>query len=159
MQPNKLPRSLPSSNLVVENGWKSEPSQIITQVAPKKQGLPLNDKPGLKERKINGFAETPLSNTSSMSRSSATLQTNEKCEASARLPHPDIKYLSQILSVPKIEECPDFDDQDWLFSHKNLQLKKMKAVSPEIDGTMQVWAEALPIKSADVFALPYVVPF
>lgn len=159
MQPNKLPRPIASSHPIVENGWKSDPSQIITQFAPEKQVLPFNHKADIKEHKINALAETQHSNSASMNSSSTTVQTTEKCEASAKQPHPDSKYLSQILSVPKIEECSNFDDQEWLFSSKNLQSKTMEVGSLGFDGTMQVWAEALPIKSADVSALPYVIPY
>ena len=144
MQPNKLPRSIPSS------GLKSE---------SEKPGFPFDQKADIK---INGSAETRFSNSASTSSSSASVQTIEKCEeeASARLlPHPDTKFLSQILSIPKLEECPDLDDQEWLFSHKNLPSKKMETASSGSDGTMQVWAEALPLKSADLSALPYVIPF
>ncbi|CBI40883.3 unnamed protein product, partial [Vitis vinifera] len=159
MQPNKLPRPIASSDPIVENGWKSDPSQIITQFAPEKQVLPFNHKADIKEHKFNALAETQHSNSASMNSSSTTVQTTEKCEASAKQPHPDSKYLSQILSVPKIEECSNFDDQEWLFSSKNPQSKNMEVGSLGFDGTMQVWAEALPIKSADVSALPYVIPY
>ncbi|RVW21428.1 hypothetical protein CK203_108813 [Vitis vinifera] len=128
MQPNKLPRPIASSHPIVENGWKSDPSQIITQFAPEKQVLPFNHKADIKEHKINALAETQHSNSASMNSSSTTVQTTEKCEASAKQPHPDSKYLSQILSVPKIEECSNFDDQEWLFSSKNLSQRRWKWV-------------------------------
>lgn len=159
MPPNKLPRPISTSHLVVENGRKPEPSEIIAQFAPEERGLPFKHKADVKEHRINGLARTQISDPASVSSSSATTQTIEKCEAPAKLPHPDSKYLSQILRVPKLEECSDFDDQEWLFSGKILQSKKMEMDSEGFDGMMQVWAEAVPVKSADITALPYVIPY
>lgn len=80
-------------------------------------------------------------------------------EAFAKPPHPDSKYLIQILSVPKMEEWSDIDGQEWLFSSTCLQSKKLEAGSPQVERTQHVWAEALQIESADVYALPYVIPY
>ncbi|KAI8538110.1 hypothetical protein RHMOL_Rhmol09G0076900 [Rhododendron molle] len=78
-------------------------------------------------------------------------------EASKKPPHPDSKYLDQVLSVPKLKEWSDFDDQEWLFSSRNgRSSEKPDAGSSEIP---RVWAEALRIESADVCALPYVIPY
>ncbi|XP_062174359.1 DEAD-box ATP-dependent RNA helicase 42 isoform X3 [Alnus glutinosa] len=91
--------------------------------------------------------------------SSTTLQVNDNGEAFSKPPHPDSKYLIQILSIPKVEELSDIDDQEWLFSSNCLQSKKSKAGSPRVEGTQHVWAEAFQIESADVYALPYVIPY
>lgn len=78
-------------------------------------------------------------------------------ELFTKLPHPDSKYLSQILSVPEIGELCDCD-QEWLFNSNNLQAKKPK-MSSLTEGSPQVWEQTLQINFADVFALPYVIPY
>ncbi|KAJ0810508.1 hypothetical protein HanPI659440_Chr01g0027761 [Helianthus annuus] len=71
-------------------------------------------------------------------------------------PHPDTKYLTQILSVPKLDPWCGLDDQEWLFSSKaGPRSKKPPMNEPEI----QVWSEAKHIESVDVCALPYVIPY
>ncbi|KAL0928473.1 hypothetical protein M5K25_000357 [Dendrobium thyrsiflorum] len=73
------------------------------------------------------------------------------------LPHSDSKHLSQIYTVPKMAEFPEFDDQEWLFNfHDSLQKSKTGLKAEKIP---QVFAEAMRIDSADILALPYVVPF
>ncbi|KAH9603670.1 hypothetical protein KSS87_009246 [Heliosperma pusillum] len=75
-------------------------------------------------------------------------------------PHPDTKYLSQILSVPKMEEPPEFDDTDWLFENKRSSSKEGDCnVCYNTDGGEHVWAKAVHFESADVYALPYVIPY
>jgi hypothetical protein len=78
---------------------------------------------------------------------------------SRKQPHPDSKYLLEVLSVPKMEELPDFEDQEWLFQSTNFPTKKLQVGFSGIDETQQVWSEALQIGSADVYALPYVIPY
>ncbi|XP_071720123.1 uncharacterized protein [Rutidosis leptorrhynchoides] len=70
-------------------------------------------------------------------------------------PHPDTKYLNQVLSVPKLEEWCGFDDQKWLFSNKTGRPISQKPSMEEV----QVWSEAKHIESVDVCALPYVIPY
>ncbi|RZR88875.1 hypothetical protein BHM03_00016531 [Ensete ventricosum] len=66
-------------------------------------------------------------------------------------------YLNQLYSVHKVDELPEHDDQEWLFSScHHLQQPKPKLESHEVP---RVWSEALRIKSEDVVALPYVIPF
>ncbi|KAL1557509.1 hypothetical protein AAHA92_08076 [Salvia divinorum] len=72
-----------------------------------------------------------------------------------KAPHPDMKYLSQILTVPEVE-WPHTDDQEWLFDRQDSETKRPRLASPE---TEQVWSEAVCLKSADVTALPYVIPY
>ncbi|KAF5446431.1 hypothetical protein F2P56_032059 [Juglans regia] len=90
---------------------------------------------------------------------SPRVQVYDNGEASTKPPHLDSKYLIQILSVPKMEEWSDIDGQEWLFSSTCVQSKKPEAGSPQVERTRHVWAEALQIESADVYALPYVIPF
>ncbi|GFP93507.1 hypothetical protein PHJA_001495100 [Phtheirospermum japonicum] len=72
-------------------------------------------------------------------------------------PHPDLKYLSQILTVPKLESPLFDDDQEWLFGCKDA--KRPKLGISVVECTDRVWAEAIRLESADVIALPYVVPY
>lgn len=77
-------------------------------------------------------------------------------EASRRPPHPDSKYLNQILTVPTVGDWSEIDDQEWLFSDKRPS-KKLESV--RLNEDLQVWSEAVHIESADVCALPYVIPY
>lgn len=108
-----------------------------------------------KEHKVNGNIETQPSSV--FPRPSVSIEASENGEASTRPPHPDSKYLSQILSIPKMEDWSDFDDQEWLFGSNGLRSKPTAADAAT--ETAQVWREALWIESADVVALPYVIPF
>ena len=108
--------------------------------------------------KINGIIDQspPVSSKKPMF---ATAQADQVAEASAKPPHPDSKYLSQVYTVPTIDEPSDYDDQEWLFSSNGFQSEKPKVESSKVEETPQVWAEALRIESADVCALPYVIPY
>ncbi|KAK6163722.1 hypothetical protein DH2020_000586 [Rehmannia glutinosa] len=93
------------------------------------------------------------------SRPSSVNAKEKKVGASMKPPHPDSEYLSQILSVPKVES-PRFDDQEWLFGTKDSQAKKRPKLGfSQIEWTKQVWAEAIQVEYADVTALPYVIPY
>nr|GFA51401.1 hypothetical protein [Tanacetum cinerariifolium] len=71
-------------------------------------------------------------------------------------PHPDTKYLSQILSVPKQDQWCGDDDQEWLFNRKEgPACKKPPAEDPQV----QVWSEAKHIESVDAWVSPYVIPY
>lgn len=77
-------------------------------------------------------------------------------------PHSDAKYLSHILSIPKIDEWSGFDDQDWLFDKNRSCLSKETKVgscSSTSEGDLQVWAKAVHIELVDLYALPYVIPY
>ncbi|XP_042517613.1 putative uncharacterized protein DDB_G0271982 [Macadamia integrifolia] len=185
IRPNKLPRPAFSSHLLTENGKKVDPCQPSIQFTSDRQGLPNNFKSENKERKVNGIIDVQPASVCSTKELPAAqanengegstrpphptsvcstkelpaVPANENGEASTRPPHPDLRYLSQILSVPKMEEWSEFDDQEWLFSSDSLQSKKPKVGSSVVNETPQVWAEALQIESADVCALPYVIPY
>lgn len=75
----------------------------------------------------------------------------------AKPPHPDAKYLSTVYSVPKVEELLESDDQGWLFSSENPRSNTNLVV--DATPPPQVWATGLQLEAADVFALPYVIPF
>lgn len=113
-----------------------ESHQNSISSASDKQGAAANNtKIDKKESKINGVIGAEVGHA-------------------LKPPHPDIKYLTHLLSVPKMTEWCDLDDQEWLF-----QSKKPKVGCSIEDEAPQVWAEAVPIESADVCALPYVIPY
>ncbi|KAH6759735.1 myb-like protein X [Perilla frutescens var. frutescens] len=107
-----------------------------------------------KELRMNGSSQCK-NHSSSMLLPSVSLKRKEKVATAMKSPHPDLRYLSQILTVPELVEWPQCDDQEWLFD----QTKRRKLASPEIQWTKQVWSEAVELESAEVTALPYVIPY
>jgi len=70
-------------------------------------------------------------------------------------PHPDTKYLSQVHCIPSTLDFSEYIDQDWLFSVGHVkQTETLEAIESH-----QVWTDAQLIDTADVSAMPYVVPF
>ena len=130
-----------------------EPCQTSVTYADR-QGAASN----LKEPKLNGIIDQS-SSVSLKKPMPATAQADQITEASAKPPNLDSKYLSQVYTVPKMDELSDYDDQEWLFSRNGFQSEKPKVESSRVEETPQVWAEALRIESADVCALPYVIPY
>lgn len=107
--------------------------------------------------KINGVEDGKKTNESSPRPSSKKVKKNGGI--SAKPPHPDSKYLSQILSIPSVE-WPDMDNQEWLFSSSgNQQSDKPTPGSSQVAEPKHVWSKALRIESADITALPYVIPY
>ncbi|KAJ0988915.1 hypothetical protein J5N97_007271 [Dioscorea zingiberensis] len=157
VRPNKLLKTTPSPLPTVQNGrtlelsHMSTPNSLIRHDASNsvKAGLPDN-----KTRKANGItgAHTPPIEMKPL----AIADTSGNGEITKKPPHRDCKYLNQVYSVPKMEEFSENVDQAWLFSSENYLQKPMKLKAEE---TPQVWAEAMHIDSADVFALPYVIPY
>ncbi|XP_024975634.1 myb-like protein X isoform X1 [Cynara cardunculus var. scolymus] len=83
-------------------------------------------------------------------------------EASIRPPHPDIKYLKQILTVPKMEQWSGLDDQEWLYSSSKGDphfKKTTKDDALQDNKELEVWSEAKHLESVDICALPYVIPY
>lgn len=87
--------------------------------------------------------------------SSASSSGYEHKKGYLKQPHPDTKYLSQVHHVPSTQDFSMHIDQDWLFSEDHV---KRKAVMLEAAESSQVWSDAQLIDSADVIAMPYVVP-
>lgn len=154
IRPNKLPRTSSSSHLLTENGRKLEPCQNPAN------NLHADNK---EKRHVNGVIEAPLF-------SIAKGQANDIPKSSSRPPHPDLKYLTEVLSIPKAEEWSEFDEQDWLFDTDKAQLEKTKMDEAQLEKkskldslgdnkSPRVWAEAMQIDSADIVALPYVIPY
>ncbi|GKV36031.1 hypothetical protein SLEP1_g44211 [Rubroshorea leprosula] len=157
IKPNKLPKPT-SSHMLKENGLQSFQASP-TPFSSDGQGPASNCKVENKERKVNGIIQAQAFNVSSAKPSLTGAQAEQADNTSTKPPHPDSKFLCQLLSVPKMEEWPGFNEQEWLFDKNRSQLKKPKMGTSEIDETSQVWAEALRIESADVYALPYVIPY
>ncbi|KAE8732463.1 Electron transport complex protein rnfC, putative isoform 3 [Hibiscus syriacus] len=168
VKPNKLLKT--TSSLLTDNGRTLEPCQAPIPLASNSHRAETDLMVDAKEHKLNGTNEAQLSYISSPTKQlSSTVSPTKHILASAqasqvdvvstRTPHPDSKYLSQVLSVPGMEEWLDFDDQSWLFHSNEYQSKKPKVGFSHIDEAQQVWAEALQLGSADVCALPYVIPY
>ncbi|KAK6914339.1 hypothetical protein RJ641_021660 [Dillenia turbinata] len=160
-RPNKLQK--PTSGQPTENGRKLEPCQSDILSISEMQGVPNNFKGAPtpnnfkvenKEHKLNGIIEAQPMPAYPPKQMLATTQADPIEEASKRPPHRDLKYLSQILAVPQMEELSELDNQEWLLGCDNAAPKK-PLVGASLDETPQVWAEALKIESADVYALPY----
>ncbi|KAL2488220.1 uncharacterized protein Fot_41564 [Forsythia ovata] len=141
------------SPLIAESGTRMEINQPNIHMAVEYRGVGINHKMDNKDSQVNGIID-PKQYTSSIT-PSASVKVKENTK---KPPHPDSKYLSQILTVPNVE-WPEFDDQEWLFGSGGSRAKRPKIAFDQIEGTKEVWAEAIPIKSADVIALPYVIPY
>lgn len=165
-RPNKLARTSASPHPLAENGRSLEPCQNSAAFAlPVTQQQPPMDikversddkqRPPMKikvDGKINGTVVVP-------STQSSREKTARKSDAPAKQPHPDTKYLGQVISVPKVDEWSDFDDQEWLFDSSTRKPEvKLSDIDETIDETPQVWARALWLEPVDVYALPYVIP-
>ncbi|CAN8260173.1 unnamed protein product [Cochlearia groenlandica] len=154
-RPNKILRPVASLTSSVQNGRKLGASQTLPKPTSVLQETVSN--PEVKERRVNGFID-PQEPKSHPPVSSMRVKENGEASAKKR-PHSDFKYLDQILSVPKRKELDD-DEQEWLFVQPSLKLLKKQITdsTPSLDETPQVWNQALRIDSADIIALPYVVP-
>ncbi|XP_016647508.1 PREDICTED: stress response protein NST1-like isoform X1 [Prunus mume] len=159
IRPSKLPRPSSSSHPLTVNGRTVEPCQTSTPYVSDRLGSANNVKVDNKDCKINGIIESPSLSVSPARLTSTAAQAVPVAKASVRPPHPDSRYLSQVYLVPKVDEVPDYDDEDWLFGCSGNQSKKPKVESSGFEETPEVWSEALRIESADVHILPYVIPY
>ncbi|CAA7050914.1 unnamed protein product [Microthlaspi erraticum] len=159
--PNKVHRPGASPLSSVENGRKLGAYQTPPKSVSELQGTVCNSE--VKKHKINGFIESQESK-SRPPVSSVKVKENGVASAKKR-PHSDLKYLDQILNVPKREELLEVDDdeKEWLFGQSGVKLSKKQRAdsssSVSLDEALQVWNKALRLESADIIALPYVVPF
>ncbi|KAJ6860346.1 DNA ligase 1-like isoform X1 [Populus alba x Populus x berolinensis] len=171
VKPNKLPRptSLPQS---AENGRMLGTCENPTAAIRVKPEAVNMDKVDNKGHKINGLIEAQapsisstthplsISLTKSLTNTShSTAQTDEIAEVFRKQPHPDSKYLPDVLTVPKMEHWSDFEDQEWLFQSTCSQTMKPQVEVSVVDEKREVWSEALQIEATDVYALPYVIPY
>ncbi|KAJ9153983.1 hypothetical protein P3X46_027365 [Hevea brasiliensis] len=167
IKPSKMPRPT-SSHPLMENGKILETPQTSIPLISDRHRAVNNLKVDGKECKINGVIEAQASSIASATQPLSiptakslltTAQADQIAKVFRKQPHPDTKYLTEVLTVPKIEEWCDFDDQEWLFQGRDSQSKKPKMGSFGVDEAPHVWSEALQIESADVCALPYVIPY
>ncbi|KAG5416400.1 hypothetical protein IGI04_003967 [Brassica rapa subsp. trilocularis] len=156
-RPNKMLRPVASPVSSVENGRKLGECQTPLKPVSELQGTLCN--PEAKEHRVNGFIK-PQEPKSHPSISSVKAKENGEASAKKR-PHSDLKYLDQILNVPERDEVDETEGQEWLFGQSGVKLLKKPKTdsSTSLDERPQVWNQALNIESADIVALPYVVPF
>ncbi|XP_017230567.1 uncharacterized protein LOC108205218 [Daucus carota subsp. sativus] len=108
-----------------------------------------------KEHKPNGLVKDKRANGSSTRPSSSTAK--QIVGEYPKPPHPDSKYLSKILAIPSIE-WSGFEEQEWLLG-SNSESTKENPSSSQLKESKQVWDKALQLESADITALPYVIPY
>lgn len=145
----------------MENGRILDPSQTPSQFLLDRWDSPDALKAEIKENKVNGIVDTkpdPISTIHPLPEKSLE---DLLAEAAARSPHPDSKYLDELLAVPKLEELPELErDDDWLFASRRQKPKKEEGGSSKVEEeTPRIWDKAVYLESADIVALPYVVPF
>ncbi|XP_042050772.1 myb-like protein X [Salvia splendens] len=184
IRPNKMQRLAPHQ--LTENGRKLDPFETPMKPSHNNHIIPNNARVDNRERLMNGFTgahkPSPQKPKSSAVVAVVSNQITEAskvpghdppsvykalkvpkiddliAEASRRPPHPDSKYLAEVLTVPKVEDWSEPDHQDWLFTEKGRA--GMRKVEPVRDRDDQhVWSEAVHIESADICALPYVIPY
>lgn len=149
----------PTPHPLKENGRILEPCLTSTLPHSERQAVSNDLILVSKERKINGIIEAHHPPASSKHKSGGQDDHPQPTAIHKKSPHPDSKHLSQVYSVPKMEELSDSDGQDWLFSSNTSLVMKPKLEASEAEEMPQVWAEAMQIDSADVYALPYVIPY
>lgn len=141
-----------------------ETHQISTKMTPRPK--PVNHvKVNKDENKINGVKgaahTSPISPLYHPPSSAAQAVLLLAEASSSGPPHPDSKFLGEILKVPNLDDLPDLDDdQGWLFHIKKQDFKNSNERPSSIfQGTPEVWGESLYIESVDIHALPYVFPY
>ncbi|KAI3470029.1 hypothetical protein Pfo_026692 [Paulownia fortunei] len=182
IRPNKMQR--PAPHQLTENGRKLEPFRTPSKSSHDKHAVPNSVRVDNKDRLMNGIIEAQKPSPSKPNPSAATMVHDQIAEASKiphrdsnylkkaltvpkmedpiaedsrRHPHPDSKYLAEVLMVPKMADWSENDDQEWLFSKKGPSKPEVESVGFKED--LRVWSEAVHIESADVCALPYVIPY
>uniref|UniRef100_A0A0E0CEB5 Uncharacterized protein n=1 Tax=Oryza meridionalis TaxID=40149 RepID=A0A0E0CEB5_9ORYZ len=149
MRMNKLPRISPTDPLA--NGEMLDHSQGSGPSSP--VGINKADRfQDSKECYNNGVTGSHHLKERKTSVSSSNHGNNQ---VSLKPPHPDAKYLAEVYSIPSMDDWSKCVDQGWLFSRGSVDWKSEILEAAE---SPRVWAEARLIDSADVVALPYVVP-
>lgn len=148
----KLNKKVPIS----ENGRKLESSHQPCTIpsAERKGGISKPKFDNDQEIRINGIG---LRKSDACSKRPPD-QLKETVENRLKPPHPDAKYLTEILTVPKVKRS-DIEDLSWLYAKEDQGEKKCGRVSTKVEEPKEVWAEALQLESADIIALPYVIPY
>lgn len=156
-RPNKIQNTNFSTPLREENRTLESSDLVFPPLKPEPIGnkLPLRTI-DQEEHITNGVTKTQSSSALSMYPVAAkTGTTNTKVGAT---PHPDCVYLNRLYTIPKVDGYPEYDDQEWVFSscHDRKSNSKLQANANDVP---QVWSETIQIESANVLALPYVIPF
>ncbi|PWA77817.1 hypothetical protein CTI12_AA220490 [Artemisia annua] len=133
----------------------------VTQTPPRSSTSPLVPRPKPPPAVVNKVATAPPPPTHFNKVAAPPMPVPKKkppvpVEPPVKPPHPDTKYLSRILTVPKLDQWCGDDNQEWLFNSKEGPTSKKP---PTEDPQVQVWSEAKHIESVDVCALPYVIPY
>ncbi|KAJ8774347.1 hypothetical protein K2173_011596 [Erythroxylum novogranatense] len=161
IKPAKLPTPVSSFPPLAEDGIILQNFQNPVPPISGGQGLASNPKMNVQEEKTNGTLEAQASSVSLTSKplSTATKPLLDQIfKFPEEQPHQDSKFLHEVLTVPTMEQWPEFDDHEWLLQSNSTQPKKPKADSG-VGVVAQAWSEALRIESVDVYELPYVVPY
>ncbi|KAL6506527.1 hypothetical protein OROGR_024708 [Orobanche gracilis] len=145
-----------SSRALVENRIKTARPNNADETVDGPRPVFVHENDG-NDLGVNGILED-RKDISSLPSSTSVKPPKEKLDFSMKkAPHPDLKYLSQILTVPKLDS-PRFDnDEDWTCCCKDA--KKPESGHSETEGTKRVWADAVRLEFADVTAFPYVIPY
>lgn len=139
---------------VLENRVVQKAATLAASGGPEEIG---HSKVDIKEHKINGLVKDKKPNGSSTRPSSSAIE--QSVGEYPKPPHPDSKYLSKILAIPSIE-WPGFDGQEWLLGSNSLHKRnEANSSSSQFEETKQVWDKALRLESADITAMPYVIPY
>jgi hypothetical protein len=65
----------------------------------------------------------------------------------------------------QLVQCSDADDQDWLFARKNKQMQKQPDINNGVmhqiscSSSSSLWPSAQYLPGADIYCLPYTIPF
>ncbi|WVZ92047.1 hypothetical protein U9M48_038144 [Paspalum notatum var. saurae] len=154
MRTSKLPRMSPTNLTCADEKMSQHPQETAHYSSTELVGA-NNCDIGLhehQERYNNGITDSRYSEEHAPSVSSSCYESNA---GYPKQTHPDTKYLSQVHSIPSTPDFSEYIDQGWLFSEDNVERKTERFEAAE---SCQVWSDAQLIGTADVIALPYVVP-
>lgn len=140
--------SLPGNNKVVQGLVFRRNQEISCSTSGRIEGTSVDVKPSLDCKRV------PSSGSSSLSKHEIEMQ---KIEQQAKL-------LFQSLGPPALPtELPNDDDEDWLFGRKHSAVAEDKKVKAGNDlpscGSFALQPRAQYFAEAQIYALPYTVPF
>ncbi|KAJ1269279.1 hypothetical protein BS78_07G199200 [Paspalum vaginatum] len=154
MRTSKLPRMSPTNLTCVDEKMSQHPQEIVHYSSIELFEANNCDigRHDHQDRYNNGITGSRYSEEHVPSVSSSCYESNT---GYLKQTHPDTKYLSQVHSIPSPPDFSEYIDQGWLFSEDNIERKTGTFEAAE---SCQVWSDAQLIGTADVIALPYVVP-
>ncbi|CAI8597997.1 unnamed protein product [Vicia faba] len=161
-RPIKLPRPS-SSHPFSETGRTLEPCQISLQSASDGPRGPIIGKLENKERKKNGIIEAPTSVVSPNKIPTAIVPADPASKVPTPVVSPNKIPTASVLADPatKVSTSVVFPNKVPTVTVPADPVTKVstKPPHPDIKYISQVWAETVHIEHADVFALPYVIPY